>query len=154
MEIIPFHLTANFQQDLSLSVFLERFSVCSSGTSCIIRLFQFGVSKPSGTHVDRGSAVDHHQSLMGSWVPIPGCLFMGSWVPIPGCLFMGSWVPIPGCSPFFYFFHSATTLAQVYDFDFMFNRVNVLLVRLGIWIFDLSFTILSWFARDQRSRAR
>ena len=85
MEIIPFRLTANFQPDLSLSVFLERFSVCSSETSCTIRLFQCGVPKPLGTHIDRGSAVDHHQTFMGSWVPLPGCLFMGSWVPIPGC---------------------------------------------------------------------
>ena len=113
MEIIPLRLTANFQPDLSLSVFLERFSVCSSGTSCIIILFQFGVPEPLGTHVDRGSAVNHHQTFMGSWVPVPGCFL------------------------FFYFIHSATTLAQVYDIDFVFNRVNVLLVRLGIWIFDL-----------------
>ena len=77
MEIIPFRLTANFQPDLSLSVFLERFSVCSSETSCTIRLSQFGVPKPLGTHVDRGSAVDHHQIFMCSWVPLPGCLFMG-----------------------------------------------------------------------------
>ena len=36
MEIVPFRLTANFQPDLTLSVFLERFSVCSSETSCTI----------------------------------------------------------------------------------------------------------------------
>ena len=142
MEIIPFRLTAHVQPDLSLSVFLERFSVCSSETSCIIRLFQFGVSKPLGTHVDRSSAVDHHQTLMGSWVPFPGYLFLG---PIPSW-FLGSWNPIPwlfvhgflGPNPWLFsfllhFIHSATTLAQVYDIDFVFNRVNVLLVRLGIY---------------------
>ena len=73
MKIVPFRLTANFQPDPSLSVFLERFSVCSSETSCIIRLFQFGVPEPLGTHVDRGSAFNHHQTFMGSWVPFPGC---------------------------------------------------------------------------------
>ena len=92
MKIVLFRLTANFQPDPSHSVFLERFSVCSSETSCIIRLFQFGVPEPLGTHVDRSSAVNHHQTFMGSWVPIPGCLFLGSWVPFPGCLFLG---PIP-----------------------------------------------------------
>ena len=85
MEIVPFRLTTNFQPDLSLSVVLEQFSVCSSEISCTIRLFQFGVPKPLGTHVDRGSAVDHHQTFMGSWVPLRGCLFMGSWVPFPAC---------------------------------------------------------------------
>ena len=115
MEIVPFRLTANFKPDLFLSVFLERFSVCSSETGYTIRLIQFGVPKPRGTHVDRGSAVDHHQT------------FMGSWVPIPGCLFMGSWVPIPGCFPSVNFIYSATTLASVYNIDFVFNRVNVLL---------------------------
>ena len=128
MQIVPFRLTTNFQPDLSLSVFLERFSVCSSETSCTIRLFLFGVPKTLGTHVDRGSAVDHQQTFMSSWV-LTGCLF--------SCLFMGSWVPIPGCFPFFNFIHSATTLAQVYDIDFVLNCVNVLLARLGIWIFDL-----------------
>ena len=123
MEIVPFRLTANFQPDLSLSVFLERFSVCSSDTNCTIGLFQFGVPKPLGTHVDRGSAVDHHQT------------FMGSWVPLPRCLFMGSWIPIPSCFPFFNFIHSANTLAQLYNIDFVFNRVNVLLSKLGVWIF-------------------
>ena len=49
MEIIPFRLNANFQPDLSLSVFLERFSVCALEASCIIRLFQFGVPEPLGT---------------------------------------------------------------------------------------------------------
>ena len=137
MEIIPFRLTANFGPDLSLSVFLERFSVCSPETSCIIRLFQFGVPEPLGTYVDRGSAVNHHQTFMGSWVPFPGCLFLGSWVPFPGCLFLGSWVPFPGCFLFFYFIHFANTLAQVYVIDFVINRVNILLVRLGIWVFDL-----------------
>ena len=99
-----------FQPDLSLSVFLERFFVCSSETSCTIRLFQFGVPKPLGTHVDRGSAVNHHQTFMGSWVPCPGCLFMGSWVLILGCFL------------FFNFIYSATTLAQVYNIDFVFNQ--------------------------------
>ena len=37
----------------------------------------------------------------------------------------------------FHFVHFATTLAQVYDIDFVINRVNILLVRLGIWVFDL-----------------
>ena len=93
--------------------------------------------------------------FLGSWVPFPGCLFMGSWVPFPGCLFLGSWVPFPGCFLFFYFIHSASTLALVHNIDFVFNRVIVLLVRLGILIFDsTSFTILSSFARDQQSRAR
>ena len=78
MEIVPFRLTANFQRDLSLSVFIERFSVYSSETCYTIRLFYSGVSKPLGTHVDRGSAVDHHQTFMGSWVPVPGCFFLFS----------------------------------------------------------------------------
>ena len=86
---------------------------------------------------------------MGSWVPFPGCLLFGSWVPFPGCLFMGSWDWDPGCFLFFYFTHSATTLAQVYDIDFVFNRVNILLVMLGIWIFDLNLVyrlvvVCSW----------
>ena len=119
MEIVLFRPTANFEPDLSLSVFLERFSVCSSETGCTIRLFQFGVPKPLGTHVDRGSAVDHHQA------------------------FKGSRVPIPGCFPFFNFIHSATTLAQVYDIDFVFNRVSVLLSMLGAFSTSTSFTILS-----------
>ena len=49
MEIIPFRLTANSQPDLSLSVFLERFSVGTSETSLTITLFQLGVPKPLGT---------------------------------------------------------------------------------------------------------
>ena len=89
MEIVPFRLTTNFQPDLSLSVFLERFSVCSSETSCTIRLFQFGVPKPLGTHVDRGSAVDHHQTFMGSWVPL---LAVCSWVLGSQSLAVCSWV--------------------------------------------------------------
>ena len=40
MEIIPFRLTENFQPDLSLSVFLERFSGGTSETSRTIRLAQ------------------------------------------------------------------------------------------------------------------
>ena len=110
MKIISFRLTADFQPDLSLSVFLERFSACTSETSCTIRLSQFEFPH-LGTHVDRGSGVDHHQT------------FMGSWVKLPGCLSMGSWVPIPGCFPFVNFLYSATTFAQVYNIDFVFNRV-------------------------------
>ena len=144
MEIIPFRLTTNFQLDPSLSEFLERFSVCSSETSCIIILFQFGVPEQLGTHVDRGSGVDHHQTFMGSWVPLPGCLFLGSWLPFPGCVL------------FFYIIYFATTLAQVYDIDFVINRVNThtssgSACRSST---STSFTILSWFARDQQSRAR
>ena len=63
MEVIPYRLTANSQPDLSLSVFLERFSVGTSATSRTIRLFQLGVPTPLGTHVDRGSAVDYHLSV-------------------------------------------------------------------------------------------
>ena len=37
MKIISFRQTAHFQPDLSLSVFLERFSVCTSETSCTIQ---------------------------------------------------------------------------------------------------------------------
>ena len=44
-EIKPFRLTANYQPDLSLSVFLERFSVGTSETSRTIR--QRGVPKPT-----------------------------------------------------------------------------------------------------------
>ena len=63
MQVMPFRLTAGSQPDLSLSVFLERFSVGTSETRRTIRLLQLGVPKPLGTHVDRGSAVDHHQSI-------------------------------------------------------------------------------------------
>ena len=96
MEIVPFRLTPIFQPDLSLSVFLERFSVCSSETCYTIRLFQSGVPKPLGTHVDRGSAVDHHQTFMGSWVPLPrfstACAFAVVLV-FAFCL---------GCDPYFF----------------------------------------------------
>ena len=71
MEIIPFRLTANFQPGLSLSVFLERFSVCSPETSCIIRVFQFGVPEPLGTYVG-GSAVNHHQTFCEGEVIVQG----------------------------------------------------------------------------------
>ena len=124
-------------------------AVFSPETSCIIRLFQFGVPEPLGTHVDRGSAVNHHQTFKGSWIPFPGCLFLGSCIPFPGCLFLGSWVPFPGCSfmgflgpipwlfSFLLFYSLRNHFAQVYDIDFVINRVNILLVRLGIWVFDL-----------------
>ena len=130
MKIVLFRLTTICQLDPSLSVFLERFSVCSPETSCIIRLFQFGFPEPLGTHVDRGSAVNHHQTFMGSWVPIPGCFFLG---PIPWLFVLGS----HSLAVFFYIIHFATTLAQVYNIDFVINRVNTHLVRLGIWVFDL-----------------
>ena len=64
MEIVSFRLTTNFQPDLSLSVLLERFSVSTSESSRTIRLLQLGFPKPLGTQVDRGSAVDHHQSVL------------------------------------------------------------------------------------------
>ena len=64
MEIVSFRLTANFQPYLSLSVLLERFSVGTSETSCTVRLFHFGFRTPLGTHFDRGSAVNHHQSVL------------------------------------------------------------------------------------------
>ena len=112
VEIVPSRVTAHFQPDLSLSVFLERFSVYSSETCYTIRLFHSGVPKPLGTHVDTGSGVDHHQT------------------------FMGSWVPVPGCFSFFTLVHFATILAQVFDTDFVFNSVNVLLSRLGIGVLD------------------
>ena len=62
---------------------------------------------------------------------------------------MGSWVPLPGCFPFFNFIYSATTLAQVCNIDVVFNRVNVLLSRLGIGVLDLNLVhhlvvICSW----------
>ena len=49
MQVIPFRLTAGSQPDLSLSVFLERFSVGTSETRRTIRLLQLGVPKPLGT---------------------------------------------------------------------------------------------------------
>ena len=53
-----------FSTRSSFSVLLGRFSVSTSGSSRTIRLLQLGFPKPLGTHVDRGSAVDHHQSIL------------------------------------------------------------------------------------------
>ena len=107
MEIVPFRLTANFQADLSLSEFLERFSVGSSETSCIIRLFKFGVPEPLGTHVDRGSAVD----------PIP-------WLSVQGFL---------GPNPWLLSFLQIYLLRN----HFGSSLRHVLLSRLGIGVLDL-----------------
>ena len=60
MEIVSFRLTADSQPDVSLSVLLERFSISTSESSRTVRLLHLGFPKPLGTHVDRGSAVDHH----------------------------------------------------------------------------------------------
>ena len=148
MEIVPFRLTAKCQPDLSLSVFLERFSVCSSETSCTIRLFQFGGPKPLGTHVDRGSAIiTRHSWVLGStpwlvcsWVLGSHSLAVCSWVLGSHSLAVCSWVlGSQSLAVFlFNFIYSATTLAQVYDIDFVFNRLNVLLSRLGIGVLDLN----------------
>ena len=64
-----------------------------------------------------------------------------SWVlgPTPWLLVHGFLGPNPWLFPFFKFIRSATTLAQVYDIDFVFNRVNVLPSRRDICIFDLNF---------------
>ena len=64
MKIVSFRLTSNFHPDLALSVFLEQFSICTSESSRVIRLLQLGFPKPLGTHIDRGSAVNHHQSIL------------------------------------------------------------------------------------------
>ena len=79
---------------------------------CTIRLFQFGVPKPFGTHVGQRLRCRSSPDLHG---------FLG---------------PSPWLFSFLQFDHSGITLAQIYDIDFVFNCVNVLLVRLGIWIFE------------------
>ena len=61
-----------------------------------------------------------------------------SWVLGSHSLAVCSWVlGSHSLAVFFSFIHFETTLAQVYDIYFVINRVNILLVRLGIWVFDL-----------------
>ena len=64
MEIVSFCLTTSSQPHLSLSVLLERPSVSTTWSNRSVRLFQIGCTKPLGTNIDRGSAVNHHQSIL------------------------------------------------------------------------------------------
>ena len=63
MKIIPFRLTTNSQPDLSLSVFLERVFRWRLWGKSHHQTVPVWSSQNHLGHVDRGSAVDDHQSI-------------------------------------------------------------------------------------------
>ena len=114
MEIVPFRLTANFQPDLSLSV-------SWSG-------FPFAPLRQDAPSDCSSLEFPNHLGHTLTEAPL-SIITRLTWVPGSHSLavFLSSVLSTP-----------QPLLAHVYNIDFVFNRVNVLLSRLGIWVLDIN----------------